>query len=452
MEVYRGRIHHEGKNLKFAGPSGEANSCKRHPLATTMNETITILSEALSTMMSPLSPLGGGIGAAVAGNETGKVVPVPSSRACGAWNTGQHNLFQTAEVALILGSLVPHRFQMSTLGARGLFTVAFLLLTGWGTFVVCAWDITLWSLIHLFINGVYFSFLLWKNIPPPVDGDLRPLYEKSFQPLLVERRLFNKLIKHAVKLKLENGKRYSVEGITMADERVSILISGRLQVTCEGVLLHYIQPCEFVDSPEFESCPSGSEKTSQVTITAVESSVYLCWTREAFANALRQNEFLDNVVFNLIGKDIAQKLYSLNEFHRLGGSGMLVLRKEQADWWRSPIPRSVSVDAVNTEARGRVRSLCWAKDITQDNNSSPNQAMSDSYAQTRRFQDTILPQLKPLPRPVVTNPAAPRGPAAPSSGLIRQPSTRPGGKERGEEVEMKRVNFADKANIISNRC
>lgn len=51
---------------------------------------------------------------------------------------------------------------MSTLGARGLFTVAFLLLTGWGTFVVCAWDITLWSLIHLFINGVYFSFLLWK--------------------------------------------------------------------------------------------------------------------------------------------------------------------------------------------------------------------------------------------------------------------------------------------------
>lgn len=58
---------------------------------------------------------------------------------------------------------------------------------------------------------------------------------------------------------------------------------------------------------------------------------------------------------------------------------MLVLRKEQADWWRSPIPRSVSVDAVNTEARGRVRSLCWAKDITQDNNSSPNQAMSDSY-------------------------------------------------------------------------
>lgn len=44
----------------------------------------------------------------------------------------------------------------------------------------------------------------------------------------------------------------------MADERVSILISGRLQVTCEGVLLHYIQPCEFVDSPEFESCPSGT--------------------------------------------------------------------------------------------------------------------------------------------------------------------------------------------------
>lgn len=61
---------------------------------------------------------------------------------------------------------------------------------------------------------------------------------------------------------------------------------------------------------------AGSEKTSQVTITAVEDCSYICWTREAFANVLRQNEFLDNVVYNLIGKDIAQKLYSLNEFHR----------------------------------------------------------------------------------------------------------------------------------------
>ncbi|OQR79960.1 blood vessel epicardial substance-like [Tropilaelaps mercedesae] len=342
------------------------NSIPGHPLAATMNETLNALAEALSTMVSPLDTVGSSLGTVISGNDTGRTVPTSSSRACGAWNTGQHNLFQTAEVALILGSVVPHRFQMSTLIARGLLTVAFLLLAGWGTFVVCAWDIALWSLIHLLINGAYFAFLLWKNIPPPVDGELRLLYEKSFQPLLVEKRLFNRLVKHAAKLELEYGKRYSVEGITMADERVSILLSGRLQVTCEGVLLHYVQPTEFVDSPELESCPAGSEKTSQVTITAVEPSVYLCWTREAFASALRQNEFLDNVVFNLIGKDIAQKLYSLNEFHRLGGSGMSALCKDQADWWRSPIPRSVSLDALYTEARGRVRSLCWGKDITQD--------------------------------------------------------------------------------------
>lgn len=66
---------------------------------------------------------------------------------------------------------------------------------------------------------------------------------------------------------------------------------------------------------------------------------------------------------------------------RLGGSGVLALRKDQADWWRSPIPRSVSVDAVNTEARGRVRSLCWAKDITKDD-PPPTQAMSDSFGKS----------------------------------------------------------------------
>lgn len=64
---------------------------------------------------------------------------------------------------------------------------------------------------------------------------------------------------------------------------------------------------------------------------------------------------------------------------------MLALRKDQADWWQKSIPRSVSVDAVNTEARGRMRSICWGKDITAES-PPPEVAMSDSYGECKCFQ------------------------------------------------------------------
>lgn len=79
-------------------------------ITATMNETFTVLADALSTMVTPLATLSAAsVGTTIVANETGRVIPAPSSRACGAWNTGQHNLFQTAEIALIIGSVVPHR-------------------------------------------------------------------------------------------------------------------------------------------------------------------------------------------------------------------------------------------------------------------------------------------------------------------------------------------------------
>lgn len=72
---------------------------------------------------------------------------------------------------------------------------------------------------------------------------------------------------------------------------------------------------------------------------------------------------------------------------------MLALRKDQADWWRKSIPRSVSMDAVNTEARGRMRSLCWGKDITAES-PPPEVAMSDSYGESNYFRDDSVTRKK----------------------------------------------------------
>lgn len=66
------------------------------------------------------------------------------------------------------------------------------------------------------------------------------------------------------------------------------------------------------------------------------------------------------MVHNLVGRDIAHKLYSLAEFHRLGADGIpRPTRDVEPDWWKTHLPRSLSVDAVYTGPRGRIRSVAW---------------------------------------------------------------------------------------------
>lgn len=51
----------------------------------------------------------------------------------------------------------------------------------------------------------------------------------------------------------------------------------------------------------------------QVTIVAEEDCKYMCWSRERLTYFLEANTFLNEVFRYLIGKDITNKLYSLND-------------------------------------------------------------------------------------------------------------------------------------------
>lgn len=51
----------------------------------------------------------------------------------------------------------------------------------------------------------------------------------------------------------------------------------------------------------------------QVTIMAEENSKFLCWSRERLTYFLESDTFLNEVFRYLIGKDITNKLYSLND-------------------------------------------------------------------------------------------------------------------------------------------
>lgn len=49
---------------------------------------------------------------------------------------------------------------------------------------------------------------------------------RMFKPLKVSKKHFKELVKEASLLRLEPGEPYSVESVTPADERLSILLKG----------------------------------------------------------------------------------------------------------------------------------------------------------------------------------------------------------------------------------
>ena len=51
----------------------------------------------------------------------------------------------------------------------------------------------------------------------------------------------------------------------------------------------------------------------QVTLTAVRHSTYISWPRKVLEAILFENPYLNAIMTNLIGRDITNKLYILNQ-------------------------------------------------------------------------------------------------------------------------------------------
>ncbi|CAI6351046.1 unnamed protein product [Macrosiphum euphorbiae] len=86
----------------------------------------------------------------------------------------------------------------------------------------------------------------------------------------------------------------------------------------------------------------------QVTITAAEDCVYLCWQLSKLNRIFKHRTQLHAVLTSIIGKDITHKMYSLNEQLGQAKSFDDQTRAARNDHWRQAIYRSVSYDAVNT--------------------------------------------------------------------------------------------------------
>ncbi|KFM78102.1 Blood vessel epicardial substance, partial [Stegodyphus mimosarum] len=293
-------------------------------------------------------------------------------RACEPWGETRHILLQAAHFCLAAAFLVPAVHRPAALFlVRLLLAVGFLLAGTWAALKSCAGpDVIAWNATLLVANCAQAAYLAYRHLPPRIAPELQELYLKVFAPLKVGKDQFRQLVRYAHIEPLDPGEHYALEGITGTDQRLAILLSGKMKVTCEDVLLHYLSPTEFVDSPEWESCATNSDKHFQVTLTATEPCQLLCWGRKELLTILANNQFLDVVMYNLIGKDITHKLYSLNEQHRKDALQDKLSLSDSLDFWRNPLLRSHSVDMVHTGKKGHVRSLFWKKPEKQDRRTS----------------------------------------------------------------------------------
>ncbi|KAG9276466.1 blood vessel epicardial substance isoform X1 [Astyanax mexicanus] len=256
------------------------------------------------TTMAPLDPSGSPDYSDMASNTT----------TCQEWEKAHHLLFHLGNLSLLLGLLIPTTVGIHMILLRLMLMTGCCLFIAWATLYRCTLDVLVWNAVFLLVNFMHFFFLLYKRRPIKIDRELRSVYKRMFEPLHVREALFQRLTGQFCTIQtLKKGQIYAAEDKTSVDERLSILLKGKMKVSYRGHFLHNIYTNAFIDSPEFRSTQMNRGEKFQVTITAEENCKFLCWSRERLTYFLESDSFLNEVFRYIIGKDITNKLYSLND-------------------------------------------------------------------------------------------------------------------------------------------
>ncbi|XP_066557957.1 popeye domain-containing protein 1 isoform X2 [Amia ocellicauda] len=233
---------------------------------------------------------------------------------CENWKEVHHFVFHLANICFAVGLVIPTTLHLHMVLLRAMLMIGCSLFIAWATLYRCALDIVIWNSVFLVMNFLHFIYLLYKMRPIKIDRELKSVYKRMFEPLHVREDMFQRLTGQFCTIQtLKKGQTYAAEDKTSVDERLSILLKGKMKVSYRGHFLHNIYTNAFIDSPEFRSTQMNRGEKFQVTITAEENSKFLCWSRERLTYFLESEPFLNEVFRYLIGKDITNKLYSLND-------------------------------------------------------------------------------------------------------------------------------------------
>ncbi|XP_043467747.1 popeye domain-containing protein 3 [Leptopilina heterotoma] len=228
------------------------------------------------------------------------------------WQQPQHFLFQLANLCFVLSYSAPSS-KKGILFMHSILIIGFMLLSGWAWHVICAPDIFSWNFSFLVLNICQLVYIVYQMRPVRFDPELEEVYHTLFYPFKVTRLQFKRLVssEFATLMSLHAGEAYAMQNLTKTD-RLGLLLSGKINVLSESNFLHPILPCEFLDSPEFESSRASVDDKFKVSIVAASSCRYLYWQRTALEYLLVKETYLATILTTLIARDIATKLYAMN--------------------------------------------------------------------------------------------------------------------------------------------
>ncbi|XP_011697434.1 PREDICTED: popeye domain-containing protein 3-like isoform X2 [Wasmannia auropunctata] len=228
------------------------------------------------------------------------------------WQQPQHILFQLANFCFALSYSAPSS-RKGILFMHSVLIIGFMLLSGWAWHVICAPDIFTWNFCFLLLNICQLVYIVYQMRPIRFDPELEEVYHTLFYPFKVSRIQFKRLVspEFATIMSLHAGEAYAMQNLTRTD-RLGLLLTGKVNVLSDTNFLHPILPCEFLDSPEFESSRASIDEKFKVSIVAASSCRYLYWQRTALEYLLVKETYLATVLTTLVARDIATKLYAMN--------------------------------------------------------------------------------------------------------------------------------------------
>ncbi|XP_073524824.1 popeye domain-containing protein 2 isoform X2 [Phyllobates terribilis] len=223
------------------------------------------------------------------------------------------SMYQLASLILLLAFMGGSGI-LGCIYVFALLSVGFFCMVLWGWLWACGLDTVVWNVLLTAACLLQIAHLLYRLRRESYGQDYDALYRTLYQPLQVPLPVF-KEIAHCSGMEvhaLGAEQSYALEGKTPID-RLSVLISGRVKVSLDGQFLHYIFPYQFLDSPEWESLRPSEEGTFQVTLTAETDSTYISWPRKKLYLLLAREKYISRLFSALLGFDISQKLYALND-------------------------------------------------------------------------------------------------------------------------------------------
>ncbi|XP_004480830.2 popeye domain-containing protein 2 isoform X1 [Dasypus novemcinctus] len=205
-------------------------------------------------------------------------------------------------------------------GVYGCFYLFGFLSTGylchvlWGWFDACGLDVILWSFLLAMACLLQLAYLVFRLREGTLPKEFDLLYKTLCLPLQVPLQTYKEIVRCCEEqvLTLVTEQTYAVEGETPIN-RLSLLLSGRVRVSQDGQFLHYIFPYQFMDSPEWESLQPSEEGVFQVTLTAETTCSYISWPRKSLHLLLDKERYISRLFSVLLGYDISEKLYALND-------------------------------------------------------------------------------------------------------------------------------------------